>query len=314
MPLTLVVCVKQIPNPDRQFQIAPGGLDIRRETLNYKVNGADEYALEAAVRLKEKHGGRVVAITAGPERAETGLREALAEGAGEGAPGGPGEGGRRGRPGRLRRPRGLRRRAGRPPPRRGDPHDPPRPRPHGRPVGRPHQLGHGGPPRGAPRAAPRERRDERRREGRRARGHERARGRAPARRLDAAARPPHDPVRRERAAVRAPPRDHEGLPPADQGGPVLGGLPPVHVQGAQAHPAPLEAGRGADPREGGRTGEAPRAALPREGLRPGVTGWARTSSSSRSTSRGSSLPPPWPSAIRFRPPLPGIANLPLLSA
>src|SRR3990170_1993048 len=83
MPLNLVVCVKQIPNPDLQFQIAPGGLDIRRETLNYKVNGADEYALEAAVRLKEKHGGRVVAITAGPKRAETVLREALAKGADE---------------------------------------------------------------------------------------------------------------------------------------------------------------------------------------------------------------------------------------
>src|SRR3972149_5981855 len=81
MPLTLVVCVKQIPNPDLQFQIAPGGLDIRRETLNYKVNGADEYALEAAVRLKEKHGGRGVAITAGPERAEAGLREGRAQGA-----------------------------------------------------------------------------------------------------------------------------------------------------------------------------------------------------------------------------------------
>jgi electron transfer flavoprotein beta subunit len=81
--LNLVVCLKQIPNPDLQFQLAPDGKDIRRESLNYKLNGSDEYALEEAVRLKEKHGGRVVAITMGPKRTEPILREALAKGADE---------------------------------------------------------------------------------------------------------------------------------------------------------------------------------------------------------------------------------------
>ena len=47
MPLNLLVCLKQIPNPDLQFAIAPSGKDIKRETLNYKTNGADEYALES---------------------------------------------------------------------------------------------------------------------------------------------------------------------------------------------------------------------------------------------------------------------------
>ena len=83
MPLNLVVCLKQIPNPDLQFAIAPSGKDIKRETLNYKTNGSDEYALEEAVRLKEKHGGHVVALTAGPKRADSMLREALAKGADE---------------------------------------------------------------------------------------------------------------------------------------------------------------------------------------------------------------------------------------
>ncbi len=83
MPLNLVVCLKQIPNPDLQFAIAPGGLDIKRDSLNYKVNGSDEYALEEAVRLKEAHGGRVVVLTAGPKRTESVLREALAKGADE---------------------------------------------------------------------------------------------------------------------------------------------------------------------------------------------------------------------------------------
>jgi electron transfer flavoprotein beta subunit len=83
VPLNIVVCLKQIPNPDLQFQIAPDGRDIKRDTLNYKVNGSDEYALEEAVRLKEKNGGRVVALTVGPKRAESVLREALAKGADE---------------------------------------------------------------------------------------------------------------------------------------------------------------------------------------------------------------------------------------
>ena len=85
MPLNIVVCLKQIPNPDLQFQIAADGKDIRRDALNYKLNGADEYALEEAVRLKETHGGRVVALTLGPKRAEQMLREALAKGADEAA-------------------------------------------------------------------------------------------------------------------------------------------------------------------------------------------------------------------------------------
>lgn len=83
MPLNIVVCLKQIPNPDLQFQVAPDGLDIKRDGLNYRINGADEYALEEAVRLKEKSGGRAVALTVGPKRAEQMLREALAKGADE---------------------------------------------------------------------------------------------------------------------------------------------------------------------------------------------------------------------------------------
>jgi electron transfer flavoprotein beta subunit len=81
VPLDVVVCLKQIPNPDLQFQVSADGKDIRRDGLNYKVNGADEYALEESVRLKEKHGGTVTAVTAGPKRTEQMLREALAKGA-----------------------------------------------------------------------------------------------------------------------------------------------------------------------------------------------------------------------------------------
>ncbi|HEV8595187.1 MAG TPA: electron transfer flavoprotein subunit beta/FixA family protein [Thermoplasmata archaeon] len=81
MPLNVIVCLKQIPNPDLQFQVSADGKDIKRDMLTYKVNGPDEYALEEAVRLKEKHGGKVTAITAGPKRTEPMLREAMAKGA-----------------------------------------------------------------------------------------------------------------------------------------------------------------------------------------------------------------------------------------
>jgi electron transfer flavoprotein beta subunit len=52
-----------------------------REDVSYEVNEPDAYALEEALRQKEKHGGEVVVITAGPVRAQQVLREALAKGA-----------------------------------------------------------------------------------------------------------------------------------------------------------------------------------------------------------------------------------------
>src|SRR3989441_10963209 len=83
MAPNVLVCLKQVPNPDLQFQVNAEGTDITRDTLNYRTNGADEYALEEGVRIKEKYGGRVVALTAGPKRTEPMLRESLAKGADE---------------------------------------------------------------------------------------------------------------------------------------------------------------------------------------------------------------------------------------
>ena len=58
------------------MKLVPGS-----EDLSYEVNEPDAYALEEALRQKEKHGGEVVVITAGPARASQVLREALAKGA-----------------------------------------------------------------------------------------------------------------------------------------------------------------------------------------------------------------------------------------
>src|SRR4029077_6617967 len=51
------------------------------DDLSFKINEPDAYALEAALQLKEKKGGEVIALCAGPARAAQTIREALAKGA-----------------------------------------------------------------------------------------------------------------------------------------------------------------------------------------------------------------------------------------
>jgi electron transfer flavoprotein beta subunit len=79
-PVKILVCIKQVPQKDAPLKLNEAGTWIR-EDVSYEVNEPDAYALEEALRQKEKHGGEVVAITAGPARAQQVLREALAKGA-----------------------------------------------------------------------------------------------------------------------------------------------------------------------------------------------------------------------------------------
>jgi len=78
--LNILVCMKQVPQKDAPLKLNEAGTWIR-EDVSYEVNEPDAYALEEALRQKEKHGGEVVVITAGPARAQQVLREALAKGA-----------------------------------------------------------------------------------------------------------------------------------------------------------------------------------------------------------------------------------------
>src|SRR6202012_845949 len=78
--MKILVCIKQVPQKDAPLKLNDDGTWIR-EDVSYEVNEPDAYALEEALRQKEKHGGEVVAITAGPARASQVLREALAKGA-----------------------------------------------------------------------------------------------------------------------------------------------------------------------------------------------------------------------------------------
>jgi electron transfer flavoprotein beta subunit len=78
--MKILVCMKQVPQKDAPLKLNESGTWIR-EDVSYEVNEPDAYALEEALRQKEKHGGEVVVITSGPTRAGQVLREALAKGA-----------------------------------------------------------------------------------------------------------------------------------------------------------------------------------------------------------------------------------------
>lgn len=78
--MNILVCIKQVPQKDAPLKLNDSGTWIR-EDVSYEVNEPDAYALEEALRQKEKHGGEVVVVTAGPARSQQVLREALAKGA-----------------------------------------------------------------------------------------------------------------------------------------------------------------------------------------------------------------------------------------
>ena len=79
--MKIVVAIKQVPARDSQLRVNGGGTWIQDSDLNYEINEPDAYALEEGLQLKEKHGGEVVVLCAGPARAATTIREALAKGA-----------------------------------------------------------------------------------------------------------------------------------------------------------------------------------------------------------------------------------------
>jgi electron transfer flavoprotein beta subunit len=75
----IAVCIKQVPARDSLLRL--DGDRVQNSDLSYEINEPDAYALEEGLQLKEKHGGEVVVICAGPERVGSTIREALAKGA-----------------------------------------------------------------------------------------------------------------------------------------------------------------------------------------------------------------------------------------
>lgn len=79
----VIVCIKQVPDT-ANVKINPETNTLMRDGVESIVNPFDEYALEEALKLKDKHGAKVSVITMGPPQADIILKEALAKGADEG--------------------------------------------------------------------------------------------------------------------------------------------------------------------------------------------------------------------------------------
>src|SRR5512135_598843 len=77
--MLIVVCIKQVPDTT-QVRIDPVTNTLVREGIPFIVNPYDAHALEEALRLKDRFGFRVAAISMGPPNAEAALRKALALG------------------------------------------------------------------------------------------------------------------------------------------------------------------------------------------------------------------------------------------
>ena len=79
--MKIVICLKQVPSRDAVLRLNAAGTWIQDSDISFEVNEPDIFALEEALRLKEKHGGEVVVCSLGPARALQAIKEALAKGA-----------------------------------------------------------------------------------------------------------------------------------------------------------------------------------------------------------------------------------------
>ncbi|RMD94118.1 MAG: electron transfer flavoprotein subunit beta/FixA family protein [Calditrichaeota bacterium] len=79
--MKIIVCMKQVPIKDSQLKIKSDGSWIEESDLNFEINESDHYALEEALRLKEKHGGEVVILSMGSQRVTEAIKQGLAKGA-----------------------------------------------------------------------------------------------------------------------------------------------------------------------------------------------------------------------------------------
>ncbi|ACY99110.1 MULTISPECIES: electron transfer flavoprotein subunit beta/FixA family protein [Thermomonospora] len=79
--MNIVVCVKQVPDTESPRKLKPEDSTLDRGAADGVINELDEYAIEEALLIKEKHGGEVTVVTMGPEKATDSIRKALAMGA-----------------------------------------------------------------------------------------------------------------------------------------------------------------------------------------------------------------------------------------
>jgi electron transfer flavoprotein beta subunit len=79
--MNIVVCVKQVPDTWSEKKLSPGDNTLDRGATDPVMNEMDEYAVEAALQLKEAHGGEVTVLCMGPDSAKETVRKALSMGA-----------------------------------------------------------------------------------------------------------------------------------------------------------------------------------------------------------------------------------------
>ncbi|HXK60527.1 MAG TPA: electron transfer flavoprotein subunit beta/FixA family protein [Acidobacteriota bacterium] len=79
--MRIIVCLKEVPGRDTRYEVRSDGRWIKDTDVSFEISECDEYALEEALKLQEKHGGEVVLLTLGSERAEKIMRKGLAMGA-----------------------------------------------------------------------------------------------------------------------------------------------------------------------------------------------------------------------------------------
>ncbi|MGQ0535122.1 MAG: electron transfer flavoprotein subunit beta/FixA family protein, partial [Methanobacteriota archaeon] len=79
--MNILVCMKQVPDTDKDIRVAGDGRDIERRGVDLTANEFDTFALEEAIRIKEKQGGEVTLVTVGEDKADEVLRAGLAKGA-----------------------------------------------------------------------------------------------------------------------------------------------------------------------------------------------------------------------------------------
>ncbi len=80
--MNIIVCIKQVPDT-QDIRINPETNTLMREGVQSIVNPFDMYAIEEALRIKEKLGGKITVICMGPKQAEEAMREAVSMGVDE---------------------------------------------------------------------------------------------------------------------------------------------------------------------------------------------------------------------------------------
>jgi electron transfer flavoprotein beta subunit len=80
----IIVLLKQVPETESIIEIADDGVSIKTDDIKWVVNPYDEFAVEEALQIREKHGGTVTVLSVGSQKATEAIRTALAMGADKG--------------------------------------------------------------------------------------------------------------------------------------------------------------------------------------------------------------------------------------